>query len=42
MLARSQIYYIALFGVINIIYGGLVELVVNAMIDIKEPYITWE
>ncbi|MFC2041281.1 (Fe-S)-binding protein [Chloroflexota bacterium] len=26
----------------SIIYGGLVELVVNAMADIKEPYITWE
>jgi len=26
----------------NIIYGGLVELVVNAMVDVKEPYITWE
>ncbi|MFC2003276.1 (Fe-S)-binding protein [Chloroflexota bacterium] len=26
----------------SIIYGGLVELVVNAMVDIKEPYITWE
>jgi len=26
----------------NIIYGGLVELVVNAMVDVKEPYIIWE
>ncbi len=26
----------------SIIYGGLVELVVNAMVDIKEPYIAWE
>jgi len=26
----------------SIIYGGLVELVVNAMVDIKEPYIIWD
>ena len=26
----------------GIIYNGLVELVVNAMVDIKEPYIKWE
>jgi Fe-S oxidoreductase len=26
----------------NIIYGGLVELIVNAMVDIKEPYIKWD
>ncbi|MFC1938269.1 (Fe-S)-binding protein [Chloroflexota bacterium] len=26
----------------GIIYGGLVELVVNAMTDMKEPYIEWE
>jgi hypothetical protein len=23
-------------------YGGLAELVVNAMVDIKEPYIQWD
>ena len=26
----------------GIIYGGLVELIVNAMVDIKEPFIKWE
>lgn len=26
----------------GITYGGLVELVVNAMVDVKEPYIHWE
>jgi len=26
----------------GILYGGLVELIVNAMVDIKEPFIRWE
>ena len=26
----------------GITYGGLVELIVNAMVDIKEPFIKWE
>ncbi len=26
----------------NIIYGGLVELMVNAMTDIPQPFISWE
>ncbi len=26
----------------GILYGGLVELIVNAMVELKEPYITWE
>lgn len=26
----------------NIIYGGLVELIVNAMVDIPKPFISWE
>mgnify|MGYP003585167718 FL=1 len=26
----------------NIIYSGLVELMVNAMVDIEKPFITWE
>jgi Fe-S oxidoreductase len=26
----------------GIIYGGLVELIVNAMVDVKEPFIKWE
>ena len=31
-----------LFERCNVLYGGLVELVVNAMTDIKEPFLTWE
>jgi len=26
----------------RILYGGLVELVVNAMVDVKEPFVEWE
>jgi len=26
----------------SIIYGGLAELIVNAMVDIKKPFIKWE
>ena len=26
----------------NIIYGGLVELMVNAMVDVSKPFISWE
>jgi len=26
----------------NIRYGGLVELVVNAMVDIEKPFLVWE
>lgn len=26
----------------NIHYGGLVELIVNAMVDVREPFIQWE
>jgi len=26
----------------NILYGGLVELVVNAMVDIEKPFLEWE
>ncbi|MFC1990068.1 (Fe-S)-binding protein [Chloroflexota bacterium] len=39
---RDLLTYYKLTEKYNIIYGGLVELVVNAMVDIKEPYITWE
>jgi Fe-S oxidoreductase len=31
-----------LFERCNILYGGLVELVVNAMTDIEKPFIEWE
>ena len=26
----------------GIMYGGLVELIVNALVDLKEPFIKWE
>jgi Fe-S oxidoreductase len=26
----------------RILYGGLVELIVNAMVDVKEPFIEWD
>jgi len=26
----------------RILYGGLVELIVNAMVDLEEPFIEWE
>ena len=26
----------------GILYGGLAELIVNAMVDIKQPFIKWE
>ena len=26
----------------GITYGGLVELIVNAMVEVKEPFIKWE
>lgn len=26
----------------NIIYGGIAELIVNAMVDIEEPFISWD
>jgi hypothetical protein len=26
----------------GILYGGLVELIVSAMVDLKEPFIEWE
>jgi Fe-S oxidoreductase len=31
-----------LFERCNILYGGLVELIVNAMTDIKDPFLCWE
>ncbi|MBI2868725.1 MAG: (Fe-S)-binding protein [Chloroflexi bacterium] len=31
-----------IWGRYGILYGGLVELVVNAMVDIKKPFVQWE
>jgi len=39
---RDLFAFYNLFDRCNIFYGGLVELIVNAMVDIKEPFIEWE
>lgn len=31
-----------LFEKCNILYGGLAELIANAMVDLKEPFLAWE
>jgi len=39
---RDMFAAYALFERCNILYGGLVELVVNAMVDIERPFIDWD
>jgi len=39
---RDILKYYKAFERDKIIYGGLVELIVNAMVDIKQPFIKWE
>ncbi len=39
---RDLFNYYDLWEKHGIFYGGLIELIVNALVDIKEPYITWE
>lgn len=39
---RDLFNYYNVWEKAGILYGGLVELVVNAMVDIKEPFIKWE
>jgi len=39
---RDMFAAYGLFEKCNILYGGLVELVVNAMTDFDKPYIEWE
>jgi Fe-S oxidoreductase len=39
---RDLFNYYNVWEKCGILYGGLVELVVNAMVDIKEPFIKWE
>ncbi len=41
-LLRDLITYHGAYEKSGIFYGGLVELVVNAMADLKKPYIDWE
>ncbi len=39
---RDGLTYYKAFEKCGIIYGGLVELIVNAMVDLKKPFIEWE
>jgi len=39
---REIIGTYGLFERCNILYGGLVELVVNAMVDIEKPFLEWD
>jgi len=39
---RDLFQYFDVWEKHGILYGGLVELIVNAMVDTKEPFITWE
>lgn len=39
---RELFNYYNVWEKCSILYGGLVELIVNAMVDIKEPFIKWE
>ena len=39
---RDGLTYFNAFEKCGIIYGGLVELIVNAMVDIEKPFIEWE
>jgi Fe-S oxidoreductase len=39
---RDMLQYFDALEKSGITYGGLVELIVNAMVDVKEPFIKWE
>jgi Fe-S oxidoreductase len=39
---RDLFQYYNVWEKSGILYGGLVELIVNAMVDVKEPFIEWE
>jgi Fe-S oxidoreductase len=39
---RDMLQYYGALDKSGITYGGLVELIVNAMVDVKEPFIKWE
>ena len=39
---RDIMDHFGVFEKSNIIYGGLVELIVNAMMDVKPGFIKWE
>lgn len=39
---RDTLNYYKIWEKCSILYGGLVELIVNAMVDTKKPFIEWE
>jgi Fe-S oxidoreductase len=39
---RDMFEYYGVWEKSGILYGGLVELIVNAMVDLKKPFIQWE
>ena len=39
---RDIFDYYEMWEKFGILYGGLAELIVNAMVDVKEPFIKWE
>jgi Fe-S oxidoreductase len=39
---RDLFNYYNVWEKCGILYGGIAELIVNAMVDIKEPFIQWE
>ncbi len=39
---RDLFRYYGVWEKSGILYGGLAELIVNAMVDVKEPFIKWE
>ena len=39
---RDMFEYYGVWDKSGILYGGLVELIVNAMVDLKKPFIQWE
>jgi hypothetical protein len=39
---RDMLAYYGLWDSNRILYGGLVELMVNAMVDVKPGFIEWE
>ncbi len=41
-LLRDSIEYYDAWNKSGIMYGGLVELIVNAMVDLEKPFIEWE
>jgi hypothetical protein len=39
---RDVLTYYEAWDRVRIMYGGLVELIVNAMVDVKEGFLEWE